>query len=134
MRRAAGWALLGVLLLAAGAGAEDGVALAAAEQPRFVDGAPQLPHARTRLEEIRRRIQRAVVYPALAREREIEGTALVRFDIAHDGTPLDVVVHRSSGRPSLDRAAAAAVDAAAPLPWVYGRLEVPVLFSLESRR
>ena len=61
-------------------------------------------------------------------------TTRVRFDIAQDGEPHGIVVHDSSGLPSLDRAAEAAVRDAAPLPWVYGRLEVPVLFSLERRR
>ncbi len=54
--------------------------------------------------------------------------------IEHDGTARDVVVHRSSGKPSLDRAATRAVAAAVPLPWVYGRLEVPVRFELSERR
>jgi protein TonB len=74
------------------------------------------------------------VYPPLARSERLEGEALVRFDIDAEGTPRDVVLHRSSGRPSLDRAATRAVAAAAPLPWVYGRLEVPVRFALEARR
>ena len=66
--------------------------------------------------------------------QRIEGEALVRFAIEHDGSARDVVVHRSSGKPSLDRAATLAVDAAVPLPWVYGRLEVPVRFELSARR
>lgn len=101
---------------------------------RFVDAVPQGPSVAERLAEIRRRIQAALVYPPLARMQRIEGEALVRFAIGHDGTARDVVVHRSSGKPSLDQAAALAVKAAEPMPWVYGRLEVPVRFELAERR
>lgn len=126
---------LAVLLLGVG-GAAWGQDLAAAKAgpARFVDAVPHGPSVQERLEEIRRRIQAAVVYPPLARAEQLEGEALVRFDIDTSGTPRDVVLQRSSGRPSLDRAATRAVAAAAPLPWVYGRLEVPVQFSLETRR
>jgi TonB family protein len=132
MRRALA---LAVLLLGVGGGAW-GQDLAAAEAApvRFVDAVPQGPSVQERLEEIRRRIQAAVVYPPLARAELLEGEALVRFDIDTAGTPRDVVLQRSSGRPSLDAAATRAVAAAAPLPWVYGRLEVPVRFSLDARR
>ncbi len=54
--------------------------------------------------------------------------------IAHGGGAREVRVHRTSGLPSLDRAALRAVEAAAPLPWVYGVLEVPVRFELDARR
>jgi len=125
-----------VLLLAAATGAADDASdvVATNAPPRFVDAGPQRVHARERLTEIQRRIQAALRYPPLARERELEGTAVLRFDIDAEGTPRDVVLHASSGLASLDRAATAAVGAAAPLPWVYGRLEVPVLFLLERRR
>ena len=124
------------LLLAGGlATAEDARNVVAANTPaRFVDAAPPRAHARERLVEIQQRIQAALRYPPAAREREIEGTALVRFDIDNDGTPREIVVQDSSGLLSLDRAARAAVAAAAPLPWVYGRLEVPVVFALDRRR
>ena len=134
MRRWSALALLG-LLATTPAGA-DGPARVAAldEPPHVVDAGPPRRHARERLLEIQRRIQAALRYPPLARSREVEGLARLRFDIAHDGSVHDVMVHASSGRPSLDRAALAAVDAAAPLPWVYGRIEVPVVFALERRR
>jgi len=116
------------------AGAEPRVAAADTGAARLVDAAPQGPSAEQRLREIRRRIQAVLVYPPLARSDAVEGTALVRFDIERDGTLRAVVVHQSSGRPSLDRAALRAVAASAPLPWVYGRLEVPVRFELERRQ
>lgn len=130
-----GLAMTLALVLAAGvAAADDAFDAAAGNRPRVVDASLPLPHARERLVEIQQRIQAALRYPPMARERKLEGTARLRFDIDHAGVPHEVVVHASSGLPSLDRAATAAVAAAAPLPWVYGRLEVPVLFSLESRK
>ena len=109
----------------------DEVAIA---EVRFVDAVPSGPSVSERLEEIRRRIQQELAYPRLARLHRVEGKALVRFAIGRDGVAHDVAVSTSSGVPSLDRAAVRAVEAAAPLPWVYGRLEVPVGFALEEKR
>ena len=116
-------------------------ALAArAEPPRFAraaaveDAVPQGPRVEERLRTIRERIQAAVVYPPLARMRRLEGVAQVRFAIAADGSPLALELAGSTGHAILDRAALAAVRAAAPLPWVYGRLEVPVRFELSRRQ
>ena len=135
MRRSVVAALAGLLLASLpGVGNTEEMARARAAGPRFVDAVPDRPGAEERLREIRRRIQAVLVYPPLARSDALEGMARVRFDIARDGTPRGAVVHRSSGRPSLDRAALRAVAASAPLPWVYGRLEVPVRFALEPRQ
>jgi len=116
--------------LAAGA-AEEFVAGTTAEV-RFVDSVPRGLDVAERLVQIRRRIQAALEYPPLARLHRVEGETLVRFEISHDGEPRDVLVHRTSGKPSLDRAATRAVASAAPLPWVWGRLEVPVRFELDA--
>jgi TonB family protein len=129
-------ALAFALALAATAApaAADEVAAVDAMEVRFVDAVPRGPSVAERLAEIRRRIQAAVVYPPLARLHHVEGVALVRFAIGRDGAAQEVRLFRTSGRPSLDRAATRAVAAAAPLPWVHGRLEVPVRFELEERR
>lgn len=58
----------------------------------------------------------------------------MRFEVGRDGAAQAVRVFATSGKPSLDRAALRAVNAAAPLPWVYGSLEVPVRFALEGTR
>jgi len=126
-------AFVAIALAWAPASAQDQVAAATAEA-RFVDAVPRGPSAWERLAEIRRRIQAAVIYPSLARHQRLEGEAVVRFEIGRDGTPREIEVNRSSGAPTLDRAASKAVRRAAPLPWVYGRLEVPVRFSLDDRR
>jgi protein TonB len=128
--------LAAALAAAAGSAAEPVVAGVSAEiaEVRFVDGVPFGPSVAERLAVIRRRIQAALEYPPLARLQQIEGSSLLRFEIGRDGTPNEVTVFRTSGTPVLDRAAVRAVAAAAPLPWVYGRLEVPVRFDLEDRR
>ncbi len=98
------------------------------------DAVPLGPRVDERLARIRERIQAALVYPPLARLRALEGVAQVRFAIAVDGRPQGLSVAGSTGHGILDRAALAAVQAAAPLPWVYGLLEVPVRFELSARR
>ncbi len=125
--------LVGLLLAAFAAASGQPLANATAAQLRFVDAAPRGPTVAERLAEIRRRIHAALVYPPAARLQRLEGETLVRFGIEPDGTPSAVAVHRSSGMPTLDRAASGAVRGAAPLPWVRGRLEVPVRFALEER-
>ena len=100
---------------------------------RIVDGVPPAARVDERLREIRLRIQRALVYPPMARSQALEGETLVRFEIARGGDTREIRVFHSSGMPTLDRAALRAVEAAAPLPWVYGLLEVPVRFELDAR-
>jgi len=128
--------LLLALALVCGAAPAAAEEVAAAEtvEVRFFDAVPAGPSVAERLAEIRRRIQAALVYPPLARVQRVEGETLVHFEVGRDGAPLELRVFRTSGKPSLDRAALRAVAAAAPLPWVYGRLEVPVRFELEERR
>jgi TonB family protein len=99
-----------------------------------VDASPRGVPLATRLEEIRVRVQAAASYPALAQLRRVEGTSIVGFEIAPDGAPRAIEVAASSGSPILDRAAARAVADAGRLPWVYGRLEIPVRFELAAQR
>lgn len=97
---------------------------------RIVDALPPSSSAAERLSAIRRRIQAALVYPPDARWRSLEGVAVVRFRIDTQGHAEGIRTARSSGHWILDRAAARAVTDAAPLPYVWGRLEVPVHFTL----
>jgi protein TonB len=103
---------------------------AAPERARLVDAEPAGPSIAARLEEIRRRLQAALDYPPIARRQGLEGVAWVRFEIDHGGAAHDVALARSSGHAILDRAARRTVHRAGPLPWVYGRIEVPIRFSL----
>jgi TonB family protein len=110
---------------------------AVAAEPRVeqVDAVPRGPSLEERLAEIRRRIQEAVEYPALARRRGLEGVARVGFAIdPHQKRALGVALVESSGHPLLDRAAERSVARAAELPFVGGRLEVPVRFDLDAKR
>ncbi len=98
----------------------------------LVDALPNAPSVEERLAEIRRRIQSALVYPAPARRRGLEGVARVRFQIGADGRADRIELERSSGHALLDRAARDSVVAAGVLPRVHGRLQVPVHFELEE--
>jgi protein TonB len=109
-------------------------ARAAEAAPHQEDALPRRPSVDERLEEIRRRLQAAVVYPPIARRLGLEGVAWVQFSIDAHGAPLQVAVARSSGHPTLDRAARRTVDRAGRLPWVYGRIEVPIRFALDDAR
>ena len=126
---------LGLLVLAGGAPADEAPPARAAQpirvaRVRLVDALAPSPSVESRLEEIRRRIQGALVYPPLARAEGQEGESLVEFEIDAQGHATGIETTRGSGHWALDRAARAAVAAAAPLPYVWGRLEVPVHFAL----
>lgn len=100
--------------------------------PRIEDASLRGPSLSERLAEIRRRIQRAKTYPPIARKRGVEGQTRVAFEIDRAGTPYDIVTLESSGHGALDRAARQAVERAGVLPWVYGRVTVPVSFELRE--
>jgi protein TonB len=115
----------------ASAGPASAVSVAAHSAPGD-DVIPQGPSLDERLTAIQRRVQAALVYPPLARRRGTEGTALLAFEIGADGRARRVAVANSSGFAALDRAALRAVHAADQLPYVYGRLEIPVRFELTA--
>jgi protein TonB len=131
---ARGLAIAWIVMLAVGAASAESPSQGRAARAPAVDLAPTGPSVEARLAEIRRRIQAALEYPPLARWQDLQGDALVRFEIGVDGRAQGVRVVRSSGEPLLDAAAARAVLAAGVLPRVYGPLEVPVSFELASRR
>jgi protein TonB len=97
------------------------------------DVVPQRPSLDERLAAIQRRVQAALAYPPLARRRRSEGTALLAFEIGADGRARGVAVAHSSGFAALDREALRAVRSVDRLPYVYGRLEIPVRFELAAR-
>ncbi len=98
--------------------------------PALIDAIPAGPSAQERIEEIRRRVQAALVYPPAARRRGISGTTRIQFEIGAHGEAMAVETVESSGSRLLDRAAEQSARDAAPLPYVFGRLRIPVVFEL----
>jgi len=105
-----------------------------ASPPVASDAWARGPSLEARLDEIRRRVQAALAYPPIAQRRAISGEAIVSFEIDAQRHADAIRTERSSGFPSLDRAAEQAARDAAPLPWVYGRVEVPVRFEIAAGR
>jgi protein TonB len=77
-------------------------------------------------------------YPTTSRRLGEEGTVQLRVVVSAEGQPVSVDVHRSSGHPRLDEAAAAAVRAWRFVPARRGdtpieaAVIVPIVFRLES--
>lgn len=126
--RAIAFALLVALPAAAEQAAAPPTRVAALE-----DAMARGPSLDERIGTICARVQAVLVYPPLARARRVEGTSLVAFEIGADGRARGVEIAATSGSSHLDRAAARAVQAAGRLPYVYGRLEIPVRFELRAR-
>lgn len=116
--------LLGITLPGSGLGAPPGDS---------VDALPLGPSPQARLEEIRRRVQEAVVYPPRARELGLEGTTRIQFQVGNDGLAREVAVVDSSGHALLDHAAERGALDAGQLPPLYGRIRIPVRFELDGR-
>lgn len=81
---------------------------------------------------IRALIEKAKVYPLIARKRGIEGTTYINFKITRDGKPEDLQIARGSGSRILDEATIKIVKKAAPFPHIDNRVEVPVAFRLKN--
>lgn len=65
---------------------------------------------------VRFKIETRKKYPEVARIRHMEGRVTVGFALTAEGRVENVLVIKSSGRPILDEAAAAAVQDASPFP------------------
>jgi protein TonB len=84
---------------------------------------------------VRDRIKLFSHYPEAARASHVAGVVMVRMVVRHDGW-LDLVeVRKSSGNPTLDRAARASVRKAQPLPAIPEHMhadkidaEIPITF------
>jgi len=79
---------------------------------------------------IRNAIDRAKIYPLLARKRKIEGTVIMEFIINNKGYPQDIRIEKSSEHEILDSAAIKTVKNAAPLPHTQGKIIIPIRFKL----
>ena len=129
MSRAVAIALLLALAGLAPASAQEPTRAATADLDFFPTG----PSPEERLEEIRRRIQAALVYPARARERGFEGTARIQFQVEDDGLAREITTVESSGHEILDTAAERGAREAGQLPSLYGWIRIPIEFDLERR-
>ena len=109
-----------------------GAAPPAAPPEEPVDALPLAPSPQARLDEIRRRVQAAVVYPPRARELGLEGVTRIQFEIGADGLAEHVATVESSGHALLDQAAERGARDAGQLPQLYGRIRSPVRFELEA--
>ncbi len=118
--------------VALGVLATPGAGAPPAREADWIDGIPLGPSPGDRIEEIRRRVQAAVVYPEPARRRGISGTTRIQFVIDAGGRAQEVVTVESSGSRLLDRAAEQSPVTASPLPHVYGRLQIPIVFELRT--
>jgi periplasmic protein TonB len=79
---------------------------------------------------IRTAIERAKLYPLLARKKRIEGTTVIGFAINGNGYPQEIRTQKSSGYEILDSAALNILTKAAPFPKVNGEIIVPITFKL----
>lgn len=77
-------------------------------------------------------LEKAKTYPRFARERGIEGTVLVRFRVQPTGGIERVDVVKSSGARILDDASVKTIYRAAPVPYVEGWVEVPMVYQLRG--
>jgi TonB family protein len=77
-------------------------------------------------------LEKAKTYPRFARERGIEGTVLVRFKVRPEGGIERVDIVKSSGAKILDEASVRTIYRAAPVPYVDGWVEVPMVYRLQS--
>lgn len=127
MRRVAACWLAALTLVASAPAAGDA-------PPRELDAMPLPPSPEARIERIRERVQAAVVYPARARERGLEGMARIQFRVAPSGRAAEVITLESSGSGLLDAAAEQAARDARELPQLYGWVRIPVRFSLRDLR
>lgn len=84
----------------------------------------------TRYLQIRRQIEAAKVYPAVAVRRGISGVVEVRFKIDAGGQPESTEILRSSGSDLLDQATLATVRRAAPYPPVDGWISFPLRYDM----
>ena len=76
-------------------------------------------------------LEKAKIYPRVARERGIEGVVLVRFKVLPSGEIDRVDIIKSSGSDILDTASVRTVYRAAPMPYVNGWVEVPMSYVLK---
>ena len=81
---------------------------------------------------IRQSIEKALIYPLLAKKRGMEGTVLTEFTISSRGYAENIRIVRSSGYGILDAAARDTVLKASPFTAARGTIEIPITFRLKN--
>ncbi len=76
-------------------------------------------------------LDRAKIYPRLARERGIQGVVHVRFKLGPSGDVERAEIAKSSGYDILDSASLKTVYRASPMPYVNGWMEVSMPYVLK---
>jgi TonB family protein len=79
---------------------------------------------------IRAAIEKAKIYPILARKKKIEGTVVTEFTINNRGYPENIKIKKSSGYEILDSAIISILRRSAPLPSMSGEILIPINFRL----
>ena len=86
--------------------------------------------------EVRLRIRKALKYPKILRELNLEGTVTVDFTVDRAGYPANIIITSSSGVKTLDDTAVRTVSRAAPYPTPleFGEekysVSIPIAFKL----
>lgn len=127
----------GITLVHGGQGVDSGPAGVSANKGHGADGLGPGGAVATRANPdiyraIRASIEKALIYPVLAKKRGIEGTVFTAFSIGRTGQPENIRVIRSSGSGALDTAAVDTVRKASPFPLTTGEIEVPITFRLRG--
>jgi len=81
-------------------------------------------------EAIRSAIEKAKVYPLLARKEGMEGMVQVSFTIDEKGLPQDIRILKSSGYRILDEEVKKMLKKASPFPGIKGEIIIPITFKL----
>lgn len=85
---------------------------------------------------IKSKIENKKEYPIYAKELGLQGTVIIRVDILADGKIDNLMIVKSSGHKSLDKAAVAAVKASGPFnpPLDFGlsniTLDIPIIYKI----
>jgi protein TonB len=81
---------------------------------------------------IRAALQANLVYPYIARKKQMEGSVMVSFRINRSGNPEAIRIMKGSSYSILDSAARETVVRASPFPAVNNIVEVPIIFTLKD--
>ena len=83
-------------------------------------------------QKIRAALQANLVYPYMARKKQMEGSVTVSFRINQTGNPEAIRILKGSGYSILDAAARETVVKASPFPTKNNAVEVPITFTLKD--